>query len=72
MWSVLSEERLDPLGLRFAIAFGSRPATFAEVIQAWRGDGDFRSQFAALLAGAPFRAFRWETPALTAATAPAQ
>jgi hypothetical protein len=56
-------------GLRITFAVDSRPATFAEVITAWQGDAAFRSQFNALLAGSLYRAFRWETPAVTAATA---
>ncbi|WP_165248540.1 DUF6940 family protein [Paludisphaera soli] len=44
------------------------PASFAEVLEAWRAEPSFRSWFADLLAAAPFEAFRWETPAATAGT----
>lgn len=72
MWSTRSEELADARGLRLAVAlavaFDSRPAMFAEVIRAWQGDAGFRSQFNALLADAPYSAFRWETPPVTAGT----
>jgi hypothetical protein len=68
MWTTRSEERPDARGLWFAVERDSRPATVAEVLRGWRDDAGFRSLFNALLAGAPFAAFRWETPAVTAAT----
>lgn len=68
MWTAHSEELEDGRGLRFIVAYDSRPATVAEVIRAWQGDAVFRSQFNALLADAPYTAFRWETPAVTAGT----
>jgi hypothetical protein len=69
MWTAHREELPDARGLRFAVAFGTHPATFADVIRGWQTDADFRSLFNGLLADAPFAAFRWETPAVTAATA---
>jgi hypothetical protein len=42
-----------------------RPVTFSEVLRRWQDDPVFRSFFIALLAGAPFSAFRWETPPIT-------
>jgi hypothetical protein len=68
MWDFCSEELPDARGLRFIVKLDSRPATFGEVIRAWQGDADFRSQFNALLADAPYSAFRWETPAVTSDT----
>ena len=68
MWSARSEELPDARGLRFAVFIYTRPATYAEVIRAWQGDAGFRSQFNALLADAPYSAFRWETPPVTAGT----
>ena len=68
MWSARSEELPDARGLRFAVFIYTRPATYAEVIHAWQGDAGFRSQFNALLADAPYSAFRWETPPVTAGT----
>ena len=68
MWTAQSEELADARGLRFTIALDSIPATVAEVLRGWQGDASFRSLFNALLADAPYTAFRWETPAVTAAT----
>jgi len=68
MWSSRSEELADACGLRFAVAFDSRPATFAQIIRAWQSESGFRSLFNNLLAGAPYEAFRWETPPITAET----
>src|SRR4051812_48408087 len=46
---------------------------FRDVVRMWQaqdGEGaEFRAFFASLLAEAPFRAFRWETPAVSSATA---
>lgn len=68
MWGARSEELADYRGLRFAVDRDGRPATVAEVLRGWRSDADFRSLFNALLAEAPYTAFRWETPPLTAAS----
>lgn len=65
MWSVRCEELSAGRGLRFQVEHDSRPATFAEVIAAWRTDATFRTFFNALLADTPFTAFRWETPGVT-------
>ncbi len=68
MWTARTEELVDARGVRFALALDSRPATFADVVRGWQVDANFRAVFSALLADAPFVAFRWETPAVTAAT----
>src|SRR5271170_6327539 len=68
-WASRSEKIADGHGLRFAIDLDSSPASFADVLRGWRDDGEFRSLFIALLADAPFSAFRWETPPITTATA---
>ena len=58
MWSTRSEELSDSRGLRFAVNLNSRPAAVAEVLRAWQRDASFRSLFNALLAEAPYTAFR--------------
>jgi hypothetical protein len=68
MWTARSEELADARGLRFAVELDARPATVAEVLCGWQGDAGFRSLINSLLADAPYTAFRWETPAVTAAT----
>jgi hypothetical protein len=61
----MADDRL----LRVAVELDSAPVSYAEILRRWQEDADFRSWFNALLAEAPFAAFRWETPSLTAATA---
>lgn len=68
MWTARNEPLPDDRGSKFSLNFGARPATFKEVLRGWQDDGEFRTFFNALLADAPYTAFRWETPALTAAT----
>src|SRR5262245_29411695 len=41
---------------------------YADAVAAWSDDEAFRSFFMSLLAAAPFSAYFWETPAVTAAT----
>jgi hypothetical protein len=66
MWAAQSEELASVRGLRFKLTQDSRHATFAEVIHAWQRDAAFRIWFSDLLANAPYSAFRWESPAVTA------
>ena len=54
---------------RYLLRRDDAVASFAEVVEAWRSDRDFRAWFNALLADTPFVAFRWETPPVTVATA---
>lgn len=68
MWATRSEQLGGGRGLRFAVQLDERPAPFAEVVRGWRDDAAFRSRFNDILAAAPFAAFRWETPPVTAAT----
>jgi hypothetical protein len=68
MWTSRSEQLPDQRGLRFTLSCGSASASFAEVLQAWESDTAFRSHFNSLLADAPYIAFRWETPPVSAAT----
>src|SRR5579871_3182885 len=68
MWTARCNELPDGRDRRFAVDLDSRPASAVEVFRAWQSDAGFRSFFNALLADAPYPAFRWETPAVTAAT----
>src|SRR5437588_12138701 len=69
MWNPHSQRTPDGRGLRIAIDLDSSPLSYAEALQRWQQDADFRSFFVALLADSPFSAFRWETPPITTATA---
>lgn len=68
MWTARSERLTNTTGWRFYVDRNAKPATFADVLQGWRSDAAFRSLFNGLLAAVSFSAFRWETPAVTAAT----
>src|SRR5262245_14374376 len=68
MWDFRKEELPDGRGQRFMIGRGSQ-LTFANVLDGWQNDASFRARFNAELAGVPYSAFRWETPAVTNATA---
>jgi len=69
MWTSRSEKLPDDRGLRYVIEMDSSPVSYAEVLHLWQSDAHFRSMFLALLASVPYSGFRWETPAVTAATA---
>lgn len=69
MWTTRSEKLADGRILKVAIDLDSSPVSYVEVIRLWQHDAGFRSFFCTLLADAPFRAFRWETPPITAASA---
>jgi hypothetical protein len=69
MWSSRTETLAAGRVLRVALALDSSPVSYAEVLQRWQQDEDFRSWFIDLLAVAPFSPFRWETPPITAKTA---
>lgn len=54
---------------RYRITRDSAPLSYSQVLDLWCSEEEFRSYFTALLASSPFTAYRWETPALTLATA---
>ena len=68
MWSARSEPEKGGRVLRFALDRGGEPAPFSDVIRGWQSDAAFREFTNGLLAAAPFAAFRWETPPVTATT----
>src|SRR3954471_6495811 len=69
MWTSRTEPLAEGRIIRVALDLDSSPISFAEVLRHWRCDAAFRSFFIAVLADAPFSAFRWETPPITTATA---
>jgi hypothetical protein len=68
MWTACNKPLSNTRGLHFGILAGSRQATVADVMEGWQENARFRAFFNDLLAAAPYSAFRWETPAVTAAT----
>ena len=67
MWSSQVEYESAGRVMKVRIEAPSSPVSFAEVVQLWQTDADFRTFFSELLAAAPYTAFRWETPPITAA-----
>ncbi len=68
MWTVPMEELPTGRGLRGEVRLDGRPASVVTVLRGWGDDAALRARFGDALASAPFRAFRWETPAVTVAT----
>ena len=67
MWSKRAE--LLAHGQVISVDLENCPVKFPEVLRRWQNDSIFREFFIALLADAPYAAFRWETPPITAASA---
>jgi hypothetical protein len=68
MWTASNHPLSGARGLQFRLSIDSQNATVTDVLNAWQHDQTFRSFFNALLADAPYSAFRWETPPVTSAT----
>lgn len=65
MWSTRTTRLIDGRGLHCTIGLGSSPLSYANILDLWQNDADFRNYFIRLLVGTPFPAFRWETPPVT-------
>jgi hypothetical protein len=65
MWTWPSDSP-DEQTIRFRVRSGDRRLSWDEVLSLWRDNAAFRTAFGNVLAAAPFEAFRWETPAVTA------
>lgn len=68
MWRAHCEELEAGRCTRFVLELDARPASFAQALDGWVADQEFRSLFNDLLAGSRFTALRWETPPVTTAT----
>jgi hypothetical protein len=68
MWSSHCEKLSNCGALRFTLSLDSSLITYQEALRLWRTDTAFRSFFNHLLAECEFKAFRWETPAITSYT----
>ncbi len=55
-------------GLKVRVNRADGPLRYSAAASLWQHDQEFRSFFIALLARAPWSAFRWETPPVTAST----
>ena len=67
-WAFRSETLAAARGVRITCTRGGVAVGADEVIAAWRDEPRFCAAWNAQLAAVPFAAFRWELPALTAAT----
>ena len=69
MWDASADD-LDPGRVRrFVLRRDGMRLRYGDVLALWQGDGAFRSFFVSLLAAAPFEAFFWECPPISAANA---
>jgi hypothetical protein len=68
MWQVVSESGSNGGLVSLRLASGGAPLRFSDVLGLMRDSDPFRQFFSAELARIPFRAFRWETPPVTAAS----
>jgi hypothetical protein len=69
MWTARIQPEAGGRVLNVGIEQGSAPLPFSGALRLWREDQGFQTFFLKLLADAPFPAYRWETPPITAATA---
>ena len=53
---------------RYRVLRDNAPVGYDAALDAWENDGEFRGFFLNLLAQAPYEAYCWETPPITAAT----
>ena len=67
MWQSNIESLDDGRIQKYKLLRGDLPLPYADVLQSWRFNEEFRAFFIALLADSAFSAFRWETPAVTSA-----
>ncbi|MGD1952960.1 MAG: hypothetical protein ACFB14_25440 [Leptolyngbyaceae cyanobacterium] len=68
MWNAQWEELHNLHSIRVVITQDLSSVSYSAVIRSWQQDTTFRNFFIDLLAASPFRAFHWETPAVTTAT----
>lgn len=54
--------------LKIRITRNAERVLYSSIVQAWQDNEEFRAFFISLIANAPFPAFYWETPPVTAAT----
>lgn len=64
MWSTRTEQVARGAVIR--VELEGNPVKFSHVLHGWRDDPNFRTFFNDLLARAPYEAFRWETPPISA------
>ena len=68
MWRTVKATEENGRAIKLAFIGAKGALRFSDVLDLWAGSEDFRSYFIAELAAAPFSAYRWETPGVTAST----
>ena len=68
-WDTLTERMESGRIHQVRILCDGEPVSYAEAIDRWQDDGDFRDFFIGLLVAAPYDAYLWETPPITRMTA---
>ena len=68
MWKYQVETLNSNFIHKFSLFCHNQQLTYAEVIELWQQDRNFRSFFISLLAESPFIAYFWETPPITTST----
>lgn len=69
MWETRVDVPSDGQVRHMAVLHDGAAVSYAEVVEHWRTSRSFRTFFTALLADQPSRAYFWETPPVTRATA---
>ncbi|HZI15166.1 MAG TPA: hypothetical protein VE153_32645 [Myxococcus sp.] len=69
MWSFEQETIAHGRGLHMTLLWGTTRASWDDAMRGCEGDASLRTALNTVLAEAPFPAFRWETPGVTAAAA---
>ena len=69
MWSAQIDSLNSGKVHKFSLFRDDRAIAYSDSIQLWQGDRDYRRFFTTLLAKVPFKAYFWETPPITTATA---
>jgi uncharacterized protein DUF6940 len=69
MWDATDEILAAGSARRYVMRCDGSPLSYGDAVRLWRDNAGFRSCFTALLADAPYSAFRWEAPPLTLSTA---
>src|SRR5262245_10529269 len=69
MWDASTDAPGSEGVRRFVLRRDGSSLCYADVIALWRNDHSFRSFFISLFAAAPFDAFLWECPPVSATTA---
>ena len=68
MWTTSTETLDGGRVLKHGVQRDSTTLSYADAVAGWVDDETFRDFFMAQLAAAPYRAYFWETPAVTKAT----